>query len=92
MKDESKRPTTIKISGDLRRKIEKTKADSIPLTTYVREAIEQDLKRKQSELSGKAYRDFIAHHPKEAEWLKQWEMAQLETPPHSSPSKKGKSP
>ncbi|MDB5037385.1 MAG: hypothetical protein JWQ35_913, partial [Bacteriovoracaceae bacterium] len=75
---------------DLLKKIEAGKPDGLSLTTYIREAVERDLNRKQIEESGRRYADFLSNHPQESAWLKDWESARLdlEIKPKARPRKK----
>lgn len=82
-------PTTIKLSGEILKKIEKVKSADIPLTTFVREAIERDLSRSQMAKSAETYAQFLAEHPHESTWLKDWEKSRLESSA-TSRRKKGK--
>lgn len=73
--------TTIKLEGDLRRRLHKVKPASMSVSAYVRGLIEGDLRRHALAAAARQYQGFLASSKSEREWLDDWTTADLAHPP-----------
>lgn len=73
--------TTIKIEGELLRELEKSKPEYLSLSAYVREVLTKDLRRRQLAEAAASYEVFMAANPEEKSWLREWDGADLASPP-----------
>lgn len=77
----SMKATTIKIEGNLLREIEMACPPTESLTAFVRDVLQEDLKRRRMAEAAVAYQAFLTAHPDEQAWLTRWEKADLSRPP-----------
>jgi hypothetical protein len=73
--------TTIKLEGELLSDLEKAKPESLSLSAYVREILNKDLRRRKLAQAAASYEDFLAANPEEKSWLREWDEADLASPP-----------
>jgi hypothetical protein len=73
--------TTIKIEGELLLELEKDKPQSLTLSAYVREVLRKDLMRRKLAQAAQSYEEFMAAHPEETSWLREWDEADLSSTP-----------
>lgn len=73
--------TTIKIEGELLRGLEEAKPGSMSLSAYVREVLRKDLRRRMLSRAAASYQEFLAANPEEQSWLREWDEADLASPP-----------
>lgn len=73
--------TTIKVEGELLTELERAKPASQSLTTYVRSALRQHVRRQQMMAAADRYTAFLRQHPEERAWLEAWDRADLARPP-----------
>ena len=79
--------TTIKIEDPLLGELEKAKPASQSISSYVREVLENDLKRHKVAEAAVQYEAFVAAHPEEREWMSDWDKADLSHPPKQKTKK-----
>jgi predicted transcriptional regulator len=73
--------TTIKVEGQLLAELERAKPSSQSLTTYVRSALRQHVRRQQMMAAADRYTAFLRQHPEERASLDEWDRADLARPP-----------
>jgi hypothetical protein len=73
--------TTIKLEGELLKELERAKSPTESLSAYVRNVLIKDLRRARLVQSAAAYQEFLEANPEEQPWLKDWDEADLSTPP-----------
>jgi len=73
--------TTVKVEGELLVELERAKPTSQSLTTYVRAALRQHVRRQQMMAAADRYTAFLRQHPEERAWLDAWDRADLARPP-----------
>jgi hypothetical protein len=73
--------TTIKLEGALLQELEKDKPQSLSLSAYVREVLRRDLMRRRLSRAAASYEEFMAAHPEEKSWLREWDEADLSSAP-----------
>ncbi len=73
--------TTLKLEGELLLELEKAKPPSMSLSAYVRDVLIRDLRRRKLAQAAVSYEEFIEANPEEASWLKEWDDADLASPP-----------
>jgi len=73
--------TTIKIEGELLQELEAAKPESMSLSAYIREVLRKDLQRRRLVQAASSYREFLAANPEERSWLREWDEADLASPP-----------
>lgn len=73
--------TTVKIEGELLQALEKAKPQSVSLSAYIRELLRKDLKRRRLARAAASYQEFLAANPDEQSWLREWDEADLASPP-----------
>lgn len=76
--------STIRLDGDILKSIALVKPDSQSLSSYIREVVEGDVRRRQLREAGQRYRQFLEQNPGEAAWLNEWAEADLDRVPESS--------
>lgn len=76
------RATTVKVDGELLRELERAKPPKVPLTTYVRGILEQEMRRLKLRAAAERYATLLRDAPDEREWLQEWDTADLARPPH----------
>ncbi len=81
--------TTIKIESPLLDQLVKILPKDRSISAYVREVIEQDIRRKELIEAAEKYCDFLEAHPDEKGELEEWESFSLDLPPKKT-SAKGK--
>jgi predicted CopG family antitoxin len=84
----SMKATTIKVEGDLLQELERTKPARQSLSGYVRALLEQALRRQTLVEAAERYTEFVRETPDEAEWLGEWESADLARPPPAAKATK----
>ncbi len=73
--------TTIKIEGELLRELEQAKSPRTSVSAHVREILWRDLRRRKLAEAAVAYEEFVASNAEEQSWLREWDEADLATPP-----------
>jgi len=73
--------TNLKLEGDLLLELENAKPPSMSLSAYVREVLIKDLRRRKLAQAAVSYEEFLAANPEETSWLKEWDDADLASPP-----------
>jgi predicted CopG family antitoxin len=73
--------TTIKIEGELLRKLEQVKPPGTSVSAFVRGILRKDLQRRKLAESAVAYEEFVASNAEEQSWLREWDEADLAAPP-----------
>jgi hypothetical protein len=73
--------TTVKLESELLRKIAKAKGPTQTLAAFVREAVENDLRRRQLRVAAEAYQQFLSKNKTERRDLEEWEKADLSNVP-----------
>ena len=73
--------TTLKLEGELLLELEKAKPESMSLSAFVREVLTKDLRRRKLAQAAVSYEEFLASNPEEVSWLKEWDEADLASPP-----------
>jgi len=73
--------TTIKLEGELLAELERAKPESQSLSAYVREVLSKDLRRRQLAQAAASDEEFLAANPKEKSWMREWDAADLASPP-----------
>ena len=79
--------TTIKIEGHLLDELSKAKPPSKSISSYVRDILEDDLKRHKVAEAAAQYEAFVAAHPEERDWMADWDKADLSHPPKRNAKK-----
>jgi hypothetical protein len=79
--------TTIKIEGHLLEELNKSKPPSKSVSSYVRDILESDIRRRKVAEAAAEYRAFVASHPEEEEALAEWDKADLSNPPRKKTGK-----
>ena len=72
--------TTVKLESKLLREIAKMKAPAQTLASFVREAVENDLRRRRLRAAAEAYQKFLSQNPAARQELEEWETADLSRP------------
>jgi hypothetical protein len=75
--------TTVKLDGELLRAIASVKPAKQPLSAYVREALQRDLRRQQMRTAAETYMSLLRNNAAEREAMDEWEAAPLATTPRS---------
>lgn len=75
------RATTIKVEGELLAELNKAKPANVTLTAFVRSILEREVMSTKLGVAADRYAAFLATSPDEREWLRQWNRADLGTPP-----------
>lgn len=73
--------TTIKIEDPLLGNLKKLVPGEKSLSAFVREVLEQEIRRKSMIEAAEKYVRFIESNAKEGEQMAEWESADLESPP-----------
>jgi len=73
--------TTVKVEGELLRRIERAKPAAQTVTAFVREAIERELRRRTLTESAVRYAEFLGATAAEREAMEEWEAADLAKAP-----------
>ena len=73
--------TTVKLESDLLRRITLAKPRQQTLAAFVREALENDLRRRQLRAAAEAYQKLLREQKIERRELEEWEAADLRHPP-----------
>ena len=73
--------TTIKLEGELLLELERSKPESLSLSAYVREVLTKNLRRRKLAEAAASYEAFIEANPEERSWLREWDGADLASPP-----------
>lgn len=80
--------TTIKLDGELLKRLESVKPSKESLTSYVRSILEKNLDQVKVREAATAYKAFVEDNPDEKAWWNKWDQADLKSSPRR---KKGKS-
>ncbi len=72
--------TTIKIEDPLLKEIRKIKPQGQSISSYVKEALEHEIRRKKMSEAASQYKAFLNEHPEESGSLKEWTSAPLDKP------------
>ena len=73
--------TTVKIDAPLLKEIVAVKPRDEPLSTYVREALRRDLRRRRMRQAAETYQSLLLKNKSERESMEQWEAAPLAREP-----------
>ena len=73
--------TTVKLESDLLDRIAKVKAADQTLASFVREAVENDLRRRQLREAAEAYQKLMIKNKAEQQEMQEWQMADLARQP-----------
>ncbi len=73
--------TTVKLDANLLREIARRKSAGQTLSSFVREAVARDLRRRQLKESAEAYCKLLQDNPAEAAAMSEWEDASLSQSP-----------
>jgi hypothetical protein len=73
--------TTVKLDADLLKEIAQRKAAGQTLSSFVREAVARELRRRELREAAQAYRDLLERDAAEAAAMLEWEQAPLSRPP-----------
>ncbi len=73
--------TTIKLEGELLAELERAKPESLSLSAYVRDVLSKDLRRRKLAQAAASYEEFLAANPEEKKWMREWDEADLASPP-----------
>jgi hypothetical protein len=73
--------TTIKVEGELLLELERAKPASQSLTTFVRDVLRREVRRRQMAAAADRYTEFLAKDGEERAWLEEWDRADLARPP-----------
>jgi hypothetical protein len=75
--------TTIKIEPPLIDELDRIKSKDQSMAGFVREVLKEKVNQQRLIKAAEDYVDFIASHPEEEMWLKEWEGTDLAVPPKS---------
>jgi hypothetical protein len=73
--------TTIKLESAVVREVSSVLEPNQTLTSYVREVVYRDVKRKKLKQASREYREFLAQDTTEQKDLEEWEQADLASAP-----------
>ncbi len=73
--------TTVKLDAEMLREIAEAKPAGQTLSSFVRSALKQDLRRRKMRRAAEAYVALLARRPDEREAEEEWEAAPLSRPP-----------
>jgi hypothetical protein len=73
--------TTVKLEAAVVKEVSSVLEPDQTLTSYVREVVYRDVKRKKLKLASRAYREFLEQNPEEKEEMESWENADLASTP-----------
>lgn len=82
--------STIKVEDPLLTELYRYKPKDLSFSAYVRDLLEQAIRRRRSIESANQYVEFLQSHPEESEWLADWETADLALPPKQKKIRKKK--
>ncbi len=80
--------TTIKIENPLLDELNEIRPSKKSLSAYVKEVLEQDVRRKKMREAAEQYGQFLITNPEEKTWLEEWESSDLASPPRRKRRKK----
>lgn len=80
--------TTVKLESSVVKEVSSVLEPNQTLTSYVREVVYRDVKRKKLKQASRAYREFLEQNPEEKEELEAWEKADLVSIPAASSRRK----
>lgn len=75
--------TTIKLDGLLLKNIESTRDRTESVTAFVKSVVEAELRRRKLRKAAEKYQRFLEAHPAEQQAQKEWDDADLASPPKS---------
>lgn len=73
--------TTIKLDGELLLALERSKPPGASVTSYVKDTLQKSLTTQRLREAAEAYRTLTESDPEERAWLKEWDEADLASPP-----------
>jgi hypothetical protein len=77
--------TTIKVEGELLLELERAKPASQSLTTFVRDVLRHEVRRRQMAAAADRYTEFLTEDGEERAWLDEWDRADLARRPRQAP-------
>jgi len=77
----STKATTIKLDGDLLVELERTKPDGVSVTRYVKDTLKKSMNAAKLKESAAQYVAMTESDKEEMGWLKEWDNADLVSPP-----------
>jgi predicted CopG family antitoxin len=72
--------TTIKIEDPLLSEIRKIKPEDQSVSSYIKETLEHEIRRKRMSEAAQEYQAFLRENPEEAHSIQDWESAPLQKP------------
>ncbi len=76
--------TTVKLESSVVREAAAVLEPGQTLTSYVRDVVYRDVKRRRLKQAARTYRDFLAGNPEERAELDAWESVDLASPPKAT--------
>lgn len=73
--------STIKIENPLLNSLYRIKPHHMSLSAFVREVLEQNVRRRLLAKAAEQYTDFLKENEGEVAWFREWEQADLANPP-----------
>lgn len=73
--------TTIKLDGELLQALERAKPAGASVTGYVKDTLQKSLTALRLREAAEEYRTMTESDPEERSWLKEWDKADLVSPP-----------
>ncbi len=80
--------TTIKLENPLLNELNGVRPSQKSLSAFVKEILEQDIRRRKMREAARKYQEFLTANPEEKSWLEEWESVDLTRPPQSKKRKK----
>jgi hypothetical protein len=80
--------TTVKLDSNVVREVSSILEPSQTLTSYVRDVVYRDVKRRKLKQAATDYRKFLGDNPEEQEEMEDWEQANLTAAPASASASK----
>ncbi len=75
------RATTIKVEGELLAKIDRHRPKQLSITAFVRQVLEQEIRRREMAAAAEEYAAFLDRNEDERRWLAEWDSADLAKTP-----------
>lgn len=75
--------TTLKIESPLLDELKKICPKQKSISAFVRSILEQIIQKQKMANAIQCYQEFLTRNPQEAEWLNEWESADLAAKPKS---------
>jgi hypothetical protein len=67
--------TTVKIESPLLNELKRRRPDNKSISAYVRDILEKEMQNQKMIEAAREYNQFLLAHPKEEEWLEEWDNA-----------------